>query len=151
MKKVDFSGSTIYTSGNQPFIKADLTRANFSGATLNFTSYSGMMTAFRDAKLTGSNFTGVNWGLPTYGLGKKREYFFSGGPGSTSAADKHLAVTFEGADLSKITGEAKASMIENLGKFDGKTAIGAKYDAATLTKSDWKAAELDTAGWQSVK
>ena len=42
-------------------------------------------------------------------------------------------------------------MIRNLGRFDGKTAIGAKYDQSMLTKSGWTAAELNKAGWQNVQ
>ncbi|MGJ8650911.1 MAG: sulfatase-like hydrolase/transferase [Opitutaceae bacterium] len=151
MKKVNFSEATINTTGNQPFISADLSGANFSGATLNVKGYTGRMTAFRDAKLAGANFRNITWGVSTDGLTQKTEFFFSGGPGSTTAADKHLAVTFEGADLSRITGAAKTAMIQNLGKFDGETAIGAKYNDSTLTKSGWTAAELDAAGWRRVE
>lgn len=148
MKKVSFSGASITTTGNQAFLFVDLTGADFSGATLNIAGFGGRMTAFRNAILTRADFSGVTWGISTSGLTGKVEFFFSGGPGSTSAADKHLAVTFEGADLSKITGAAKAAMIKNLGKFDGGTAIGAKYNKETLTKSGWKAKGLDAAGWQ---
>lgn len=151
MKKVNFSGSTISTTGNQAFLFTDLTGADFSGATLNIAGFSGRMTAFRKAVLTGADFSAVTWGLSTDGLTEKTEFFFSGGPGSSSAADKHLAVTFAGANLSRITHPARAAMIKNLGGFDGKTAIGAKYDQALLTKSGWTAAELDTAGWQLVQ
>ena len=151
MKKVNFSGATINTDGNQPFIFTDLTGANFSGATLNFTGYAGMMTAFREAKLAGADFSNVKWGVSTEGFTKKTGHFFSGGAGSTSVADKDLAVTFEGADLSLVTGVAKTAMIEHLGKFDGGTAIGAKYDASTLAKSKWTAAKLNAAGWQLVE
>ena len=42
-------------------------------------------------------------------------------------------------------------MIKNLGGFDGKTAIGAKYDQALLTKSGWTAGELNAVGWQKVQ
>lgn len=151
MKKVNFSGSTINTTGNQAFLFTDLTGADLSGATLNIAGFSGRMSAFRSAVLTGADFSDVTWGLSTDGLTDKTEYFFSGGPGSSSAADKHLAVTFAGADLSRITGAAKAAMIKNLGGFDGKTAVGARYDQAMLTKSGWTAAELDAAGWQNVQ
>jgi uncharacterized protein YjbI with pentapeptide repeats len=151
MKKVNFSGSTINTTGNQAFLFTDLTGADFSGATLNIAGFSGRMTAFRKAVLTGADFSAVTWGLSTDGLTEKTDFFFSGGPGSTSAADRHLAVTFEGADLSRITGAAKAAMIRNLGKFDGRAAIGAKYDQAMLYQSRWIAAELDAAGWQEVQ
>lgn len=119
----------------------------------------------------GSNFTGIElpalgitawsadtfgdsatttWGVSTEEMTEKTEFFFSGGPGTTSADDEHLAGSFEGADLSRVTGPAKAAMIKNLGKFDGATAIGAKYDKATLTKSGWKEAELEAAGWQKL-
>ncbi|CAA6691742.1 MULTISPECIES: sulfatase-like hydrolase/transferase [unclassified Lentimonas] len=151
MKAVDFSGSTIHTTGNQPFLFVDLSGADFSGAILNLEGSSGKMAAFRDANLAGANFSNITWGGSTNGLTEKTEYFFSGGSGATTAADKDLAVTFEGADLSRITGAAKAAMIQNLGKFDGTTAIGAKYDDSTLTKSGWAAAELDAAGWQRVR
>jgi uncharacterized protein YjbI with pentapeptide repeats len=150
MKKIDFSGSTINSKGNQPFLFVDLAGADFSGATLNMHGFSGRMSAFRDANLSAADFSGVIWGVSTAGLSKKTEYFFSGGPGSTSAADRHRALTFEGADLSRITDAAKAAMIQNLGKFDGATAIGAKYDQAMLNASGWTAAELDAAGWQMV-
>ena len=151
MKKVNFSGSTINTSGNQPFLFVDLTGTNFSGATLNFADAGGRMNAFRDAKLTSVNFSGITWAVSTEGRTDKLEFFFSGGPGTTSVADKQLAVTFEGADLSRIVGPAKAAMIQHLGKFDGSVAIGAKYNASTLKKSGWTAAELDAAGWQRVR
>ena len=151
MKKVNFSGSIINTTGNQAFLFTDLTGADFSGATLNIAGFSGRMTAFRKAVLTGADFSAVTWGLSTDGLTEKTEFFFNGGPGSSSAADKHLAVTFAGANLSRITGPARTSMINNLGGFDGKTAIGAKYDQAMLTKSGWTAAELIAAGWQVVQ
>ncbi len=150
MKKVNFSGATLNTTGNQAFLFADLTGANFSGVTLNIAGFSGRMTAFRDAKLTGADFSNVTWGISTEGLTEKIQNFFSGGPGTTSTADKHLAVTFESADLSRITGPAKAVMIKNLGKFDGTTAIGAKYNSVTLTKSAWTAKDLKAAGWQNV-
>ena len=151
MKRMNFSGSTINTTGNQAFLFTDLTGADFSGATLNIAGFSGRMTAFRKAVLTGADFSAVTWGLSTEGLTEKTEFFFSGGPGSSSAADKHLAVTFVGADLRLITGAARTSMIKHLGRFDGKTAIGAKYDQALLTKSGWTAAELNAAGWQNVQ
>lgn len=151
MTKANFSGSTINTTGNQAFLFTDLTGADFSGTTLNIAGFSERMTAVRKAILTGADFSGVTWGLSTDGLTEKTEFFFSGGPGSSSADDRHLAVTFEGADLSRITGPAKAAMIKNLGGFDGKTAIGAKYDQAMLTRSGWTAAELNTAGWQNVR
>ena len=41
-------------------------------------------------------------------------------------------------------------MIKNLGKFDGATAIGAKYNSVTLSISGWSAKELNAAGWQKV-
>ena len=151
MKQVDFSGATINTSGNQPFLFTDLTGANFSGATLNIAGFAGKrMTAFRDAKLTAANFSNITWGISTEGFNEKTEHFFSGGPGTTSTADKDQAVTFESADLRNITGAAKAAMIKNLGKFDGSIAIGAKYNSATLSKSGWTAKELKAAGWQKV-
>lgn len=150
MKKADFSGSTINTTGNQAFLFADLSGADFSDATLNIAGFSGRMTAFRDAVLTGADFSGITWGISTDGLTIKTEFFFSGGPGTTSAADKHLAVTFEGADLHHITGAAKSAMIKNLGKFDGATAIGARYNTATLTQSGWTDRDLDAAGWQKI-
>ncbi|WP_166831096.1 sulfatase-like hydrolase/transferase [Thalassoroseus pseudoceratinae] len=151
MRKANFSASTINTTGNQAFLFTDLTGADFSGAALNIAGFSGRMTAFRKAILTGADFSDVTWGLSTDGLTEKTEFFFSGGPGSTSAADKHRAVTFENADLSRITGPAKVAMIKNLGRFDGNTAIGAKYDQAMLKRSGWTAAELEAAGWQKVK
>jgi arylsulfatase A-like enzyme len=148
MKAVDFSGSTIYTTGNQPFLFVDLTGADFSGATLNLAGFEGRMSAFREAKLADADFSSTVWGVSTDGLTEKTDFFFNGGPGSTSAADRHRAVTFEGADLSRITGAARAAMIRHLGKFDGATAIGAQVDQAMLTKSGWSAAELAAAGWQ---
>lgn len=151
MKNVNFSETTINATGNQPFLFSDLSGADFSGATLNIKGSMGKMAAYRDAKLKGANFSRVTWGISTEGLTEKTAYFFSGGPGTTSVADKHLAVTFEGADLSRITGAAKIAMIQNLGKFDGAIAIGAKYDESTLTKSGWSAAELEATGWQRVR
>lgn len=150
MRKVDFSGSTIVTTGNQAFLNVDLTGANFSDATLNIAGFSGRMTAFRKAILTGADFSGMTWGISTAGLTRKTEFFFSGGPGTHSAEDKHLAVSFEGANLRRITGAAQQAMIRNLGKFDGKRPIGAKYNQAMITQSGWSAAELDAAGWQKV-
>lgn len=151
MKNVDFSRSTIVTTGNQAFLFTDLSGADFSGATLKITGFKGRMNAFREAKLTAADFSGITWTASTADDTEKTDAFFSGGPGSDSAADKHLAVTFEGADLSRITGAAKAAMIRNLGAFDGPTAVGAKYDQSMLTKSGWTAAELNNAGWQNVQ
>lgn len=151
MRKVDFSGSTISTNGNQAFLFVDLSGANFSNANLHITGFKRNMNAFRKAKLAGTDFSGIKWAVSTTEFTEKTEAFFSGGPGSASAEDKHRAVTFEGADLSCITGAAKAAMIRNLGGFDGKTAIGAKYDQAMLTKSGWAAAELNAADWQKVQ
>ena len=150
MKNVNFSGATLVTDGNQPFLESDLSGANFSGATLNISGFGKRMTAFRDAKLSGANFSGVVWGISTAGLTEKTDFFFSGGPGSSSIADKHLAVTFAGANLSQITGVAKTAFIKNLGKFDGTWAIGACYDQSMLDASGWTATELDAAGWQKV-
>ena len=118
---------------------------------LKITGFKGRMNAFREAKLTAADFSGITWTASTADDTEKTDAFFSGGPGSDSAADKHLAVTFEGADLSRITGAAKAAMIRNLGAFDGPTAVGAKYDQSMLTKSGWTAAELNNAGWQNVQ
>ena len=151
MKKTNFSNTNIRTTGNQAFLNVDLTSADFSNATLRIAGFNGRMTAFRKAILTGTKFTGVRWGISTAGLNQKTEFFFSGGPGSTSVKDRDLAVTFEGADLSRITGAAKQAMIKNLGKFDGKVAIGAKYDKQMLSRSGWSAKDLDAAGWQKVK
>ena len=151
MKGVNFSSSTINTTGNQAFLFADLSNADFSGATLILEGFSKKMTAFRNATLTGANFSGVIWKSPTEGYAQKANYFFSGGPGTTSAKDKHLAVNFTDADLSRITGASKDAMIKNLGKFDGQTAIGAQYNTATLKKSGWEEKELTAAGWQKVR
>lgn len=151
MRNVNFSGSTINTNGNQAFLAVDLSGADFSNATFNIVGFSGRMTAFRDANLRGADFSGVRWGVSTDRLDRKIEFFFSGGPGTSSVKDRHKAVNFEGADLSKITGAAKAAMMKNLGKFDGKTAIGAKYDQSMLSKSGWAESELKAAGWQESK
>ncbi len=150
LRNVNFSGATINTTGNQPFLFVDLTGADLSGATLNIAGFSGRMAAFRNAKLAGADFSNATWGIPTKGLTEKTENFFSGGPGTTSATDKHLAVTFANADLSRITGPAKLAIIKNLGKFDGATPIGAKYNTVTLTKSGWTTKELNAAGWQKI-
>ena len=151
MRNVNFSKCSISTNGNQAFLFVDLTSADFSDATLSITGFNGRMTAFRNAKLSGADFSGVTWAVPTAGATERTEFFFCGGSGSNSASDKHLAVTFKGADLSRITGTARTAMIKNLGGFDGKAAIGAKYDQAMLTKSGWDSAELNAAGWQLVR
>lgn len=83
-------------------------------------------------ELTGADFSNVIRGVPTDGLTEKTEFFFSGDAGSTASQDKQLAASSDGAGLSRIIGDAKDAMIRNLGKFDGATAIGAKFDASTL-------------------
>jgi uncharacterized protein YjbI with pentapeptide repeats len=145
MKSVNFSGATItHQSYNQSFLFCNLTDANFSGATLNLSYTTAAM--FRGCTLTRANFSDITWGIAASGVISGS--FFSGGPGTTSAADKADAVDFSGADLSRITGAAKTAMIANLGKFDGTTAIGAKYNASMLSKSGWAEADLVAAGWQ---
>lgn len=142
----DFSNATIANASgnNQFFLFSDLSYADFSGATINV---NGNLNSFRGATLTGADFSDITWGVAaSVGFAA----FFDGGPGSTSVADKDLAVNFSGADLSLLSGTAKTLMIDKLGTFDGTTAIGAKYDAAMLTASGWTATELDTAGWQAI-
>jgi uncharacterized protein YjbI with pentapeptide repeats len=144
------AGKNMTFNGHNFGHNDSMKKVNFSGATLSLVGHGGKMTAFRDAVLSGADFSSITWGLPTTGFSKKAEYFFSGGPGTTSATVKHLSVTFAGAALSRITGAAKAAMIKNLGKFDGDAAIGAKYDQEMLTRSGWTAAELKAAGWQEI-
>ena len=152
MVGTNFSGVTLDNDGgyNQFFLFTDLRYADFSGATLNIYPDGVSMNAFRGAQLTGADFTNITWGVSTAGATSLVANFFSGGPGSTSAADKHLAVNFEGADLSLIVGDAKTNMINNLGGFDGSTPIGALYNQSTLDNSGWTSAELDAAGWQDT-
>jgi hypothetical protein len=158
MVGTDFSGSTLTISNyNQPFLFVDAEGADFSGATLNWTPYDGRVNFFRkdgdsDTRSTvrDADFSDITWGVAIGDSGSLHDLFFNVGPGTTSAADKDHAVTFEGADLSRITGLSKSNMIANLGAFDGDTAIGAKYDQALLDASGWTAAELDAAGWQLI-
>ena len=95
---------------------------------------------------TGANFTNIVWDVPT--SSSRTNALFSGGPGTTSAADRDEAIDFSGADLSRISGQARTAMINNLGGFDGATAIGAKFDSNFLIKSGWNQSEMLAAGWQ---
>ncbi len=62
-----FVGSTLNllgegSYGNQPFLNADLTNADFTGATINYNSYRAStatqnVNLFRDATLSGANFS----------------------------------------------------------------------------------------------
>ncbi|CAA6679924.1 MULTISPECIES: PEP-CTERM sorting domain-containing protein [unclassified Lentimonas] len=144
----DFSNSTISNASgnNQFFLFSDLSYANFSGATINI---NGNLNTFRDATLTGADFSNITWGVAS-SVGFST--FFSGGAGSTSVADKNLAANFSGADLSNLTGTAATELIANLGKFDGGTAIGAFYDDALIANSGgaFTKTALDAAGWQSI-
>jgi len=149
----DFSNSTINTGDgyNQLFLFSDLTNADFSGATLDIAASGVRMNAFREAVLTGADFSNITWGISTAAATDNLHQFFSGGSGATTRKNRHRAVTFEGADLSLITGDAKTNMIANLGGFDGSTPIGAKFDAAMLANSSgWTLSELIDAGWQLV-
>lgn len=156
---VNFSGATLENdfNGNQTFVFSHLTNANFSGATLKFAAFTTGPTdirvnAFRGRPmgLSGADFSGIIWGVETPADATSVNQFFDDGPGTTSAANKDRAVTFEGADLSLISGPAKTNMIANLGAFDGPTPIGAKYDDEMLQSSGWTKVELDAAGWQYI-
>ena len=162
MVGTEFSGATITTTGgNQPFLFVDAEGAVFSGATLNLTPFNGQVNFFRkdgDGDTTTSirdaDFSDTTWGFAIGDAGSLHHMLFNVGPGATNAADRAHAVTFEGADLSLITGLSKTNMISNLGGFDTNevphVAIGAKYDQAMLDASGWTAAELDAVGWQSA-
>jgi hypothetical protein len=159
MVGTDFSDSTITISSyNQAFLYVNAEGADFSGATINLTPYSGRVNFFRKntsitdtyTSIRDADFSDITWGVAIGDSGSLHDLFFDVGPGTTSAADKDHAVTFEGADLSLITGLSKSNMIANLGGFYGTTPIGAKYDQAMLDASGWTASELDAAGWQEV-
>ena len=115
--------------------------ANLDGITLVAGGAFGAGDNFTEA-----SFTNVVWSESTTTSSSNR--LFSGGPGTTSAADRDGAIDFSGADLSRISGEARAVMIANLGGFDGNTPIGAKFDPAFLVNSGWDQSELIAAGWQ---
>jgi len=116
--------------------------ANLSGITLYSDGNFGAGDNFK-----GADFSNILWGEPT--TTADPGLFFSGGSGTTSAADKDDAVTFAGADLSLISGDARTVMINNLGGFDGATPIGAKCDHAFITNSGWDKTALIVAGWQT--
>ncbi|MEI6891540.1 MAG: carbohydrate-binding protein [Pontiella sp.] len=97
-------------------------------------------------RFAGANFSNLVWGELTPTADPLR--FFSGGSGATSAANGEDAITFVGADLSLISGDARTVMINNLGGFDGTTPIGAKFDRVFITNSGWDKAALMAAGWQ---
>jgi fibronectin type 3 domain-containing protein len=115
--------------------------ANLSGITLYTDGRFGAGDSF-----SGADFSRVVWGTPVSGADVAT--FFSGGSGATSAANAADAITFAGADLSLITGDARTVMINNLGGFDGATPIGAKFDPDFITNSGWNKAALVAAGWQ---
>jgi hypothetical protein len=146
MVGLNFSNAIFNQAGNQPFLDVNAEGANFSGTKFNFVT--ATQSAFRNVSGLGSlrnaNFSGTTYGA--FSAGKAS--FFGLGPGTTSAADKDNAATFVGADFSLLTGNAKTYLIANMGKFDGATAIGAKYDQDTLTKSGWAEQDLIDAGWQ---
>ena len=143
-----FSNSEL----NQPFLFVDAEGANFSGTTFNI-KQKFANGAFRksgagdtNSTIRNADFSNITWGVMTNAVGS----FFNVGPGTTNVADKANAPTFEGADLSLMTGTAKSTIIANLGKFDGGTPIGAKYNLAMVVASGWTKAELNAAGWQDV-
>ena len=140
----DFSAATITSSGNQPFLDGDLTGADFSGATLDFSNAS--VNEFQGADLSRVSFSGATFAAARSAAGN----LFSGGPGTTGIHDRPYAVDFSGADLSNFSGDAWTNMRDNLGAFDGAAPIGAFYDGSTVLPAGATFADLDTAGWQDA-
>ncbi|MGJ8632713.1 MAG: PEP-CTERM sorting domain-containing protein [Luteolibacter sp.] len=165
--------------GNQPFLDAAISGANFSGVTFNWNPYvtgAGVMriNMFRDQTPTGltyanASFANTVWNITltgsSIGTGGQAQYF-NDGSGATTAANAADAVDFSGADFNfsgagaaTLSDDVGALLINNLGVFDGVTAIGAKYDGAFTannfaafgyaTEGDLEAA-LVTAGWQAI-
>ncbi|MGJ8641241.1 MAG: carbohydrate-binding protein [Opitutaceae bacterium] len=128
----DFDNASIVTNWNG---------ANLSGITLHTDGNFGAGDDF-----AGANLSNVVWGTATSTADPAK--FFSGGSGASSAATRADAITFNGADLSLITGTARTTMINNLGGFDGGTAIGARFDPEFIANSGWDQAALIAAGWQ---
>lgn len=129
------------TDFNDSSIETKWDGASLSGLTLITDGNFGAGDSF-----TGADFSNVVWGSST--TTASATHFFSGGSGASSIADRDEAISFSGADLSLVSGSARAVMIDNLGGFDGETPIGAKYDTAFLAASGWDDAQLVEAGWQ---
>ena len=144
LRGIDFSqfGITSWTTTdfNNASLETKWDGASLSGLTLIADGDFGAGDSF-----TGADFSNIVWGATTTTSGTS---FFSGGPGTTSAADRDEAISFLGADLSLISGNARSVMIENLGGFDGDAAIGARFDSEFLTASGWEFDSLVEAGWQ---
>ena len=148
-----FTNGVFNHNGNQPFLFVDAEGANFSGTTFNIAATGN--NAFRKngagdttSTIRNADFSDITWGVA---MSASQNAFFNVGAGASNAADRANAATFEGADLSLVTGDAKDDMIANLGGFDGGTNIGAKYDQALLDASGWTESELDAAGWQMLR
>ena len=146
LSNMDFPGMGITSWATTDFgddsIVTSWDGANLSGITLYTDGNFGAGDNF-----TGADFSNIVWGTAISTTDPTR--FFSGGSGATSAADKDDAVTFAGADLSLISGDARTVMVNNLGGFDGATPIGAKIDHAFITNSGWDKGALFAAGWQT--
>lgn len=152
----NFSGATITTAANQPFVSVggtNLQNANFTGATLNFSHNGafGFNTYGSDLggnKLAGADFSNSIWVYT--GTSDGDPDAFNLGAGSSTIADKGLAADFSGADFSGVAdATTMGEIIANLGLFDTGTAIGAKYDANTVLPTGFTTADLDAAGWQA--
>ncbi|MDF7801630.1 carbohydrate-binding protein [Pontiellaceae bacterium B1224] len=115
--------------------------ANLSGITLYADGNFGAGDSF-----IGADFSDVVWGQATATADASE--FFSEGSGATSAATAADAITFVGADLSLISGQARTVMINNLGGFDGAAPIGAIFDPVFIINSGWDKTALVAAGWQ---
>ena len=145
LSTIDFAGlgitSWTTTDFGDPNLVTNWDRASLNGITLNSDGNFGAGDSF-----TGTDFSNLVWGTAISTADPAR--FFSGGSGSSSAATALDAINFSGADLSLISGQARTTMINNLGGFDGETPVGAQFDPVFITNSGWDPAELVAAGWQ---
>lgn len=151
----NLSGATFNVGNNQPFVStgnSSFQNTNFSGATFNFTNTTAGAFGFNtfagsSDELAGADFTNSIW-LFT-GTSDGDPDAFNIGPGSTSIATIADAADFSGADFSGVTDAVTiGEIIDNLGLFDGGTAVGAIYDANTVLPTGFTTADLDAAGWQ---
>jgi hypothetical protein len=172
----NFSDATFtFNGGNQMFLFVDISDANFTGATFNWTPYtltttnpdSHRINMFRGTKgIAGADFSDTVWNITLSESVIENSDFFNNGAGATDVASKANAINFSGADFNflgtdtSLADDIGALLINHLGSTGtGAAAFGAKYDTAFVTNNfaafgyadaDALDTALTTAGWQMI-
>jgi hypothetical protein len=161
-----------FDGGNQPFLAVDISDADFTGATFNWTPYtlSGQkhrVNMFRNATgSAGADFSDTVWDITLNVAELDNTDFFNNGAGAADVANKADAMNFSGADFNflgtdtSLADDIGALLISNLGSTGtGAAAFGAKYDSDFVNNnySDFGyvsavalETDLTTAGWQVI-